>query len=325
MLMHREGSSAAVQRRGRDSHTLRMVRELCAASALRRLRDVAFLGAIDYCATFRQPALPYNRSRLAHSQSVALLAHTFAEVRGLPGSSRRCLVAAGLLHDLGHPPLSHSAEVAFVRRYRVDHATATRKLIRGQWRAGRQIPRILARYGVDAETVIAVIDGDATACMGAEAFAAPINVDTLDGITRAARYFGRPAPSRATVVGGLAAIVEGRYEAMDAFWNLKRDIYARDLSSPLCSLLDATTVDYLEHTTLKPTDGLLTDSALFDRHPRLSRMLGLVDIAVPHAGLGGAAELTRPRKRYCVDRAARPRTAAELSLRYKRESALASV
>ncbi|MCA2442359.1 MULTISPECIES: HD domain-containing protein, partial [Vibrio] len=88
-----------------------------------RLKSVSFLGAIDY--TDRK-----NKStRYIHSLDVAKLALYISEVRNYSTEVTNHLVAAALLHDVGHAPLSHSMEPSFFDEFGIDHHCATTQII----------------------------------------------------------------------------------------------------------------------------------------------------------------------------------------------------
>ena len=53
---------------------------------------------------------------------------------------------------------------------------------------GREVPVVLRTYGVDADEVVEILSGASTSFHGL--FAAPINLDTIEGIPRAARALG---------------------------------------------------------------------------------------------------------------------------------------
>ena len=78
---------------------------------LRRLARISFLGALDHA-----PGCTQRPSRLDHSAGVAALALSAGRAAGLATGDLRLLTTAALLHDIGHFPLSHTAESAFRAR-----------------------------------------------------------------------------------------------------------------------------------------------------------------------------------------------------------------
>lgn len=87
-------------------------REVLKHPIVQRLRHISQLG----CAPMRYPWAAYNR--LAHSVGVARLAHraALAAARNsgqtLTDSELKCVELAGLLHDVGHGPWSHTFDRA---------------------------------------------------------------------------------------------------------------------------------------------------------------------------------------------------------------------
>lgn len=99
-----------------------LAKELLSTRAMKRLSGIGFLGAIDYV-TKGSGRAAYRRrhNRLEHSIGVALLAQRFCEVAEVTERERLTLVAAGLLHDVGHGPLSHTLEPVFSDYFGIDH------------------------------------------------------------------------------------------------------------------------------------------------------------------------------------------------------------
>ena len=89
--------------------------QLLFSEPLQRLKGISFIPSI---------CLPYEHSivfnRYEHSLGVAFLANLVAEHLGVDSNVKVSLIAASLLHDVGHTPLSHVAEQFLVetrRRY----------------------------------------------------------------------------------------------------------------------------------------------------------------------------------------------------------------
>lgn len=107
-----------------------LIAQLAQTEVVARLRKVSFLGAIDH-SSWARPAQAYLTSRFDHSIGVALLAKSAARRLKLSRRQRDTALAAALLHDVGHGPLSHSLESAFARAFGIDHHKATEDLILG--------------------------------------------------------------------------------------------------------------------------------------------------------------------------------------------------
>lgn len=203
---------------------------------LRRLARVSFLGTLDFHPKSRRAS-----NRYAHSLGVAGLAMDVCEDLALPECTARHFVAACLLHDVGHYPLSHAAEPAFSQQLGANHHEVGRWLVCGTGPISRMksLVRAILDCGLDPERIWGIIDGHATqrsdealcALLGA-----PINLDTLDGIRRAAKDFRIAAPRLPEGIfcwfqGELALTPRGCSFA-DAFWSLKDRVYANVINLP---------------------------------------------------------------------------------------------
>ncbi len=160
--------------------------ELIASPAFRRLRDVRFLGAIDFLVQPNGRPLQIRHTRYQHSICVGALALRYSQDNGWSQRAQRAFVSGALLHDVGHGPLSHSLERVFREEFEIDHHLATQEIIRQGIEGRHSLAEILRRHGVDPEQVIDMIDNEHGDC--APFFLGKFNVDTLDAITRSAMY-----------------------------------------------------------------------------------------------------------------------------------------
>jgi len=186
------------------------------------------------------------------------------------------LLAASLLHDVGHGPLSHTLEPVFFENFGIDHHIATRKIVRGETPAGRALREVLRGACLDPDDVIAMIDGCHN---GPDAFlfAGPINLDTLDGIVRSRAFVERRAAPGAMfeVVRRWAQNQEAPQSDFDVFWRLKHDVYALLIGGPHGRLLDAVAQAYMcaNLDAFEVTEFDLTDATFGKRHRLLFRFL----------------------------------------------------
>lgn len=109
-----------------------------------------------------------QHTRLEHSMGVSFVAGLLARELGLGEEEAAILRAAGLLHDVGHGPFSHTLEGIFHDRIGLDHMELTRDLITGRvdldlsewtdpsWDA-RRIPDILERHGLDPGYIASLV------------------------------------------------------------------------------------------------------------------------------------------------------------------------
>ncbi|NLU70522.1 HD domain-containing protein [Streptomyces sp. HNM0574] len=140
--------------------------ELLRTAPLRRLHSVAHAGA-SALTTLQ------TYSRLEHTLGVlALVAHFRPEDEPLR--------AAALLHDIGHLPLSHSAEgVAGL-----DHHALGARLLRSD-----PVRPVLERHGIGAEHVAALLAGDPPSPLTRRS--GLLNLDHLDSYVRSGRSAGQ--------------------------------------------------------------------------------------------------------------------------------------
>ena len=136
--------------------------ELIETPAFRRLKEIRFLGAIDYHLVPRPNGKPgaTRYTRYEHSIGVMQLAWLYCDLRDLQPMDRRLACVAALLHDLGHPPFSHSMESVFKEEFGFDHHEATADIIHGESPFGKEVFETLCRHGMDVEKLTALISGE---------------------------------------------------------------------------------------------------------------------------------------------------------------------
>ncbi|MEZ4381992.1 MAG: HD domain-containing protein [Nannocystaceae bacterium] len=217
---------------------------LLASPWIRRLDRISFLGTLDY-----HPSSRRATSRLEHSLGVAALGLRLCEDLQLASELSRPFVAACLLHDIGHFPLSHAAEPGFARALGVAHHGVSEWLVRGNGAIdrGRSLRPDLEAAGIDPELTWGLICGEARDPAFADLAAvmcAPINLDTLDGIVRAARSFKirglrLPTPLFARGDDGEVRLRASALPTIDRFWRLKDRVYGEVITLPSNILCEA--------------------------------------------------------------------------------------
>lgn len=206
------------------------VNKVLASSPMQRLKDIAFLGAIDHL-QLQSRSLPALRSRWNHSLSVAALAGQVARWQQQAPDVAAHWVVAGLLHDIGHLPLSHSTEPAVRSVHGLDHHSIGLGVLQGRWADATQLAETL-RDHFDQDWLIGLFCQQPDT-PGVELFSSPHNLDTLDGINRSAHCMGRtPLDVDALAHAAFIAVGEERYSLLDAFWHLKNDVYRDLIHSP---------------------------------------------------------------------------------------------
>ena len=253
--------------------------QIASSATMGRLKDIGFLGAVDHC-QFSQGVDRRRRyySRREHSVGVAQLALLYADIRELSEKERRILASAGLLHDIGHGPLSHTLEQIFKSNFGVSHHGCGRDILFGRSTFGSEITDIMAEYEIDIEEVVAMIDGYHEGCH-AFLFASPINIDTIDGICRTRKF--------ATVnqdwedfdprhyVTSLAQSCGGATNLTDEFWLINGQVYAQIIHSRKGLVFDGLAQAYMQANldSFKADDFLATERALRLDHPGLFEIL----------------------------------------------------
>ncbi len=110
-----------------------------------------------------------NHTRFEHCLGTYRLSERMAESLGLSDEDKRAVMAAGLLHDVCHPPFSHTLEEMIYERTGMDHMDMARRLIMGDVRTYRErdadmfsgvcsIGEILSDSGIDPKRVCDLIE-----------------------------------------------------------------------------------------------------------------------------------------------------------------------
>jgi len=112
-----------------------------------------------------------NHTRLEHSLGTYHVAQRMAQALNLNNEEELLVTSAGLLHDLGHGPFSHTLEYLFNKRLGLSHTELTGKIISGkqdvldetkQRIIGQKkgINEILETNNIDHEMVIKLINNE---------------------------------------------------------------------------------------------------------------------------------------------------------------------
>ncbi len=161
-----------------------------------------------------------NHTRLEHSLGTYFLADKIAESLGLEDNEKLELKAAALLHDIGHPPFSHTLEMVINDLVGRDHMEASRMIMNGNLEVctssakdvlGEMPPisELLQEAGISPERVGKLIVSDEMQRVGQETLAVdddqayfgedkylqqivhgPVDADQMDYLLRDAYYTG---------------------------------------------------------------------------------------------------------------------------------------
>jgi len=202
-----------------------LLRDVVDSQPFRRVRQVSFLGIVDRFVSSSHHAHKPS-SRAEHSLGVLNIGIRIARQTEMSQSDAAHLFVACLVHDIGHPPFSHSLEYAYPRTQRqFDHHEILREMLVAPVGAERQLSRVMDRHGVSVERVYSIVDGSDDLSF---LFNSPINIDTIDGISRSMWSFGlRPTYDLNALVVMLSSIYRGN--AVDS-WNVLRhaDLFWKD-------------------------------------------------------------------------------------------------
>ncbi|NNU17084.1 HD domain-containing protein [Parvularcula sp. ZS-1/3] len=303
--------------------------ELMLSAPVQRLKHIGFLGAIDY---MKAPngTDPHRRrhNRFDHSVGVAELARLYADIRGLSRRETRVLTAAGLLHDIGHGPLSHTLEPVFREKFGLTHHQSGDDILRGRSPFGDDILDIMSAYKVDLDEVVAMIEGKHDG-PHAYLYSGPINLDTIEGISRSralSMKSGRPLPPKRLVAEMALGGDDLPTGLMDEFWKLKDEVYNLVIHHPWGLVFDGLAQAYMAYSIddFGPDDFLKTEDQLRNKTPELfyifawaqrshKRAYHRVSEMVPEVL---DYELKAPRRSFTVNRDVTVTRPTDLSRRY---------
>jgi hypothetical protein len=181
---------------------------------------------------------------------------------------------AALLHDIGHPPLSHSLEPEFNRRFGLDHHKAGEMIIRGRAPIATRINSILLNHNIHIDEVIALIEGDSKS-KHVFLFNNRFNIDTIDGILRSYSFLTK-RPLRLNRYEVLCQVIGERLtlenlKIMDDFWKLKGIVYGKYIFGEENRFADLAVQNYMgTHIgQFKFEDYFLKETELRELHPAL--------------------------------------------------------
>lgn len=220
--------------------------DIIASTPFSRLKNIHFLGAIDYALGGNQTINERQNTRYHHSLGVARLALIYARLRNFNPDDEVLCVLAALLHDIGHAPFSHSMESVFVDRFNLGHHQASERIIRGEVQHLASIWKIIDSHGINIYRILAILNGVGEQ-MFREAFDYPINIDTIEGILRCAQvihdYDVMLSPD--AVVEELASISGNSVRVFDRFWKAKNCVYRNLIYSERGVIADYLCQDYM--------------------------------------------------------------------------------
>lgn len=249
-------------------------------AAFKRLRHISFLGALDYSWDPENAHKKY-KTRHSHSLGVAALAKHISTSRKYSREVEVCIVIAALLHDIGHPPLSHSMEPAIKKSWGRGHHEVGNEIILGKQEVGKELFNILKKNNINVDLVLDLISGNSTEEYS-ELFSSQINIDTIDGIIRSSRYIRDNKSNCNPIMVCEAAFLKSHYSViiLDEFWELKNIIYKWFILDSVGIKSDFISQYYFNNNKETFDESYLTktDKDLFEKHPRLLEILNNIQL-----------------------------------------------
>lgn len=245
----------------KNLYSIDLYREIIESSLLNRLKNIHFLGAIDYLYTNKK-----KHTRYEHTLSVATLALHYSKIKNLAFKDEKYLVCAALLHDIGHGPLSHSMEPSFKKLFNITHHKVGMQIINGSSPLGKDIYNILSKHKININEIIKLLNGESKEEY-AFALDNPINIDTIDGILRTYTYLSnsRNKNKRLTLLPNIYEILEAttnikQLNILDEFWKLKDFVYSNIINDDIHMYADNFSQNFvLSEKRIKENDFYLTE------------------------------------------------------------------
>jgi len=284
-----------------------LANQLVSSRQFQRLRYISFLGAIERFSRGSIAGTSSAGSRFEHSIGVAELVLALDERLRLSPGEKRIAIAHALLHDIGHGPFSHSTENFFSSTFGVDHHSALSEIICDDT---HEIAKILKRNGI-LHDYRRFVSRPSSIPLVENLFFSPINVDTIEGILRSARFFGLDVAIDEERIAGALSGRNPRYDRLDQFWRLKSCVYNEYIFGPAHSVFDRVISDALfsVREEVLRSDFLLTDDLFEERyHGAIHRSLQLEQISSADRGLR--------RRSFKINSRLRPRGISALRDRY---------
>ena len=131
-----------------------------------------------------------NHTRFEHSLGTYHLASEASEAFGI--KDKALLQVSALLHDIGHPAMSHSVESYFEKLTGMDHLEASRRIILGKKPfLDSEIPAILEKFSISPQEVASIISGKSPEYpVLTKLISGPTDIDEMDYLRRDALFTG---------------------------------------------------------------------------------------------------------------------------------------
>jgi len=220
--------------------------DIIASTPFSRLKNIHFLGAIDYVLSGDQRRKENQNTRYHHSLGVARLALIYARIKNFNPDDEVLCVLAALLHDIGHAPFSHSMESVFIDRFNLGHHKASEKIIKGEVPHLESIWKIINSHDINIYRILMILNGIEEQKFRV-VFDYPINIDTIEGILRCSQMIPGfdVTLSPDAVVEELASLSGNSVRVFDRFWKAKNYAYRKLICSELGVVADYLCQEYM--------------------------------------------------------------------------------
>lgn len=237
--------------------------DIIKSAEFERLSRISFLGAIERLGN-TDGSRASAGSRYEHSIGVAKIALQLAQSASLSPGEFRITLVHGLLHDIGHGPLSHSCELFFKTKFGWDHHQQLLAIIANR---RSSVSKVLERYRLWHD-YFGFLHQPSKLPNVQAIFESPINADTIEGILRASRFFGvNSGISEESLIASLLKRSPS-LKPLDGFWRLKQTIYNQFIFNDAQSRFDTAVCDALFSTekAVQKSEFLLDDDAFVEIH-----------------------------------------------------------
>ncbi len=144
-----------------------------------------------------------------------------ADRMNLSPGELRLAIANALLHDIGHGPYSHSSEPFFSKVFDINHHKALCSIVEDE---SSEASRILKSFSLWIDYRRFIRSPSSIPAVG-RLFYGPINIDTIEGIIRSAKFFQIETSLDLPVLAQSIARSHLPVRSLDRFWNLKSAVY----------------------------------------------------------------------------------------------------
>ena len=205
-------------------------------NAFKRLEGITFLGAIGLT---EKVGKKKDISRAEHSINVASLANKISKARNYDQELTKHLCVAGLLHDIGHFPLSHSVEGYLSKKLSVDHHALGNLIIDGEFNHLNDLHKIL-KHNFDISFIKSLLDKEVGKDLGGDIFSSQFNIDTIDGVYQSGLFVGHKLFNKDDLINEvfIKNCNDINYEILDKFWDSKNFIYNQFIHSSFGLFVD---------------------------------------------------------------------------------------